>query len=84
MLFSTSISTSLADLPALLDIEEEECLLVVETPFHSSQVVVGGMIPTITVSSSAVETTLSASPRLTLRISTSSASMTGGDVQRVI
>ena len=79
MLFSTSISMSLADLPALLDIEEEECPLVVETPSHSSQVVVGGTIPTITVSLSAVETTLSASPRLTPRISTSSANMTGGD-----
>ena len=56
----------------------------VEPPSHSSQLVVGGMIPTITVSLSAVETTLSASPRLTPRVSTSSANVARGDVQRVI
>ena len=36
MLFPTSISLSLADLPALLDIDEEECPLVVGPPSHSS------------------------------------------------
>ena len=80
----TSISMSLVDLLALLDIDKEECPLVVVPPTHSSQVVVGGTIPTITVSSSVAETTLSASPRSTPRISTSSANMTGGDVWGVI
>ena len=42
------------------------------------------MIPTIMVSSSAVETTLSASPRSTPRVSTSSANVARGDVPRVI
>ena len=84
MLFPTSISPRLADLLALLDIDEEECPLVVEPPSHSSWVVMGGMIPTITVSSSVVETTLSTSPRSTPRVSTSSANVAGGDVWRVI
>ena len=56
---------------------------MVEPPSHPSQVVVGGMIPTITVSSSAAETTLSALPRLTPMVSTSSANVTG-DVHKVI
>ena len=58
--------------------------MVLEPPSQSSQVVVGGMIPTITVSLSAVETTLSALPRLTPRVSTSSFNVAGGDVCRVI
>ena len=41
------------------------------------------MMPTITVSSSAAETTLSASPRMTPRVSTSCANV-AGDVRRVI
>ena len=84
MLFPTSISPKLVDLPTLLDIEEEGCPLVVGPPSHLSQVVMGWMIPTIMVPSSAVETTLSASPRLTPRVSTSSANVAGGDVYRVI
>ena len=51
---------------------------------HSSQVVVGGKIPTVTVSSATVETTLSASPNMAPRISTSCGNMAGGDVCRVI
>ena len=61
MFLSMSINLSLADLPALLDTDNEECPpLVVEPPAHSSQVVMDGTVPTITVSSSVVETTLSA------------------------
>ena len=82
--FPTSISPNLAGLPTSLDLGKEECPLVVESPSHSSWVVAGGMIPTITVSSSAVETILSASPRSTPRVSTSSANVVGGDVHRVI
>ena len=84
ILFPTSISPNLAGLLASLDLGEEKCPLVVESPSHSSQVVAGGMIPTIMVSSSAVEAILSASPRLTPRVSTSSANVTGGDVCKVI
>ena len=85
MFLSMSINLSLADLPALLDTDNEECPpLVVEPPAHSSQVVTGRMVPTITVSLSVAETTLSASPRLSSRVSTSSASVAGRDVWRVI
>ena len=84
MPFPTSSSPKLVGLPALLGLDEEECPLVMEPPSHSSQVVMGGMIPTITVSSSAVETTLSALHRSTPRVSTSSANVAGGDVHRVI
>ena len=35
---------SLVNLPALLDIDKEECPLVVGPPSHSSQVVMGGTI----------------------------------------
>ena len=85
MLLSTSLDPSLADLLALLDADDEESpLLVVEPPAHSSHVVTGRTVPTITVSSSVVETTLSASPRSSPRVSTSSTSAAGKDVQRVI
>ena len=50
----------------------------------SSQMVMGGMVPTITVSSSVAETPLSALPRLSPRVCTSSASVAGRDVQRVM
>ena len=40
--------------------------------------------PPVTVSSSAAETTLSSSPNMAPRISTSSSNVTGGDVHRVI
>ena len=53
-------------------------------PSHSSQVVAGRRIPTVTVSSSAAETTLLALPNTAPRISTSCSNMTGGDVYRVI
>ena len=82
--FPTSTSPILVGLLALPKLGEEECPLVVGSPSHSSRVVVGGMIPTITVSSSAAETTLSASPRTTPRVSTSCANVAGGDVCRMI
>ena len=85
MLLSTSLDLSLADLPGLLDIDDEEPPpLVVEPPAHSSHVVMGGMVPTVTISLSAAETTLSALPRLSPRVSTSSTSTVGRDVWRVI
>ena len=85
MLLSTSLHLSLADLPSLLDEDNEESSpLVMEPPAHSSHIVMGGMVPTITVSSSGAETTLSASPRLSPWISTSTTSTAGRDVQRVI
>ena len=59
MPFPTSISLNVAGLPPLPDLGKEECPLVVEPPSHPSWVVAGGMIPTIMVSSSAVETTVS-------------------------
>ena len=41
-------------------------------------------MPTVTVLSSAAETTLSSLPNMAPRISTSSSNVTGGDVHRVI
>ena len=55
--FSTPISPDVAGLSALLGLSREECPSVVGSPCHSSQVVVGGRIPTVTVSSSAAEMT---------------------------
>ena len=78
--FSTSTSpriTGLSNLPGLI---QEECPLVVGPPSHSSQVVVGRRVPTVTVSSSAAETTLSSSPNTAPRLSTSCSNMTGGDM----
>ena len=81
MLLSTSLDPSLVDLLAPLDIDDEEPPpLVVESPAHSSCVVTDGTVPTITVSLSVVETTLSASPRSSPRVSASSASTAGKDV----
>ena len=51
---------------------------------HSSRVVVGRRIPTVTMSSAAAETTLLASPNTPPRISTSCSNVTGGDIHRVI
>ena len=51
---------------------------------HSSQVVVGRIIPTVTVSSAAAKTTLLALPNTAPRISTSCSNVTGGDIHRVI
>ena len=84
MPFPTSTSPYPVGLLALPKLSKEEHPLVVGSPSHSSQVVVGGMMPTITVSSSVAETTLSASPRTTPRVSTSCANVAGGDVCRVI
>ena len=85
MLLSTSFGLCLADLLGLLDIDDEgPPPLVVEPPAHSSHVVTGGTVPTITISSSVVETTLSASPKSSPRVSTSSTSTVGRDMQRVI
>ena len=83
MPFPTSTSLNLVGLLALPRLGEEECLLVVGSPPHSSQVVVGSMMPIITFSLSAAETTLSASPRMIPRVSTSCANV-AGDVHRVI
>ena len=60
--------TGLSNLPGL---SQEECPLVVGPPSHSSRVVAGGRVPTVTVSSSAAETTLSSLPSTAPRISTS-------------
>ena len=57
---------------------------MVGTPSHSSQVVVGRRVPTVTVPSSAAETTLSSSPNMAPRLSTSCSNVTGGDMHRVI
>ena len=60
--------TGLLNLPGL---SQEESPLVVGPPSHSSRVVVGGRVPTVTVSSSTAETTLSSSPNMAPRVSTS-------------
>ena len=49
-LFSTPVGLSVAAWSSLSGLGEEECPLVVGSPSHSSQVVAGGMIPTVTVS----------------------------------
>ena len=73
--------TGLSNLPGL---NQEERPLIVGPLSHSSRVVVGGRVPTVTVSSSAAETTLSSSPNMAPRISTSSSNVTGEDARRVI
>ena len=82
--FSTPISAGMAGLLALPGLSREECPLVVRSLSRSSRVVADGRIPTVTVSSAAVETTLSASPKTAPRISTSCGSVTQGDICRVI
>ena len=84
MSFSTPDSPNVAGLPALSGLGKEECPLVVGSPSCSSQVVVGGMIPTVTVSSCAAEMTLSALPTTAPRVSTSCANVAGRNVFRVI
>ena len=84
MSFYTPVSPSVAGLSALPGLGEEEHPLVVGSPSYSSQVVAGGMIPTVTVSSSAAEMTLLASPTTAPRVSTSCANVAGRDVHRVI
>ena len=82
--FSTPVSPNVAGLSALPGLGEEECPLVVGSPSCSSQVVAGRMIPTVTVSSSAAETTLFALPTTAPRVSTSCANVAGRDFHRVI
>ena len=82
--FSTPVSLNVAGLSASSGLSEEEHPLVVGSPSHSFQVVVGRMIPTVTVSSSAAEMTLSALPTTAPRVSTSCANVAGRDVCRVI
>ena len=83
-LFSTPTSPAMAGLSALPGLSREECPLEVWSPSCSSQVVADGRIPTVTVSVATVETTLSASPKMAPRISTSCGNVTQGDVHRVI
>ena len=64
--------------------DEETPPLVVGSPFHSPHVVTRGVVPTMTVSSSGVETLLSASPRANPRMSTSVASSTDQGIHRVV
>ena len=82
ILLSTSLCLSLVDVPPLLN--EELPPLVVGTPSHSSHIVTSGTVPTVTVSSLGAEMTLSASPRLSPQISTSTTSMASQDVRRVV
>ena len=82
--FSTPISVGMAGLLALPGLSREECPLVVGSLSHSSQVVADRRIPTVTVSSTAVETMLSALPEMAPRISTSCGNVTQGDICRVI
>ena len=84
VLLPTFISPHVTGLSNLPGPSEEECPLVVGPPFHPSRVVVDERMPTVTVLSSAAKTTLSSSPKMAPRISTSSSSVTGGDVHRVI
>ena len=80
----TSTGLHITGLSGLPGLSQEERPLVVGPLSHSSRVVVGGRVPTVTVSSSAAETTLSSSPNTAPRISTSSSNVTRGDVCRVI
>ena len=82
--FLTPTSPCITGLSTLPGLSQEEHPLVVGSPSRSSQVVVGGRIPTVTVSSATAETTLSASPNTAPRISTSCSNVTGGDIHRVI
>ena len=84
VLVPISISPHVTGPSNLPGLSQEECPLVVGPPSHSSRVVVGGRVPTVTVSTSAAETTLSSSSNMAPRISTSSSNVTGGDVHRVI
>ena len=83
-LFLTPTSPCITGLSTLPGLSQEEHPLVVGSPSCSSRVVVGGRIPTVTVSSATAKTTLSASPNTAPRISTSCGNVTGGDICRVI
>ena len=82
--FSTPTNPGMMGLLALPGLSREECPLVVGSPSHSSWVVADGRIPTVTVSSTTVETTLLASPKMAPRISTSCGNVTQGDICTVI
>ena len=82
--FPTSTSLCIMGLSNLPGLIQEECPLVVGPPSCSSRVVVGGRVPTVTVSSSTAEMTLSSSPIVAPRLSTSCGNMTGGDMCRVV
>ena len=73
--------TGLSAMPGL---SREEHPLVVGSLSQSSQVVVGGRIPIVMLSSSAAETTLLALPMTAPRISTSCSNVMGGDICWVI
>ena len=60
----TSTSPCVTGLSSLPGLSQEERPLVVGPPSRSSRVVVGGRVPTVTVSSSAAKTTLSSSPSM--------------------
>ena len=79
----TSLSLHVTGQSNLPGLSQEEHPLVVGPPSRSSRVVVGGRVPTVTVSSSAAKTTPSSS-NTTPMISTSSSNVTGGDACRVI
>ena len=83
VLAPTSISPCVTGLSNLPGLSQEEHPLVVGPLSHSSRVVVGGRVPTVTMSSSAAKTTLSSSNTAPM-ISTSSSNVTGGDAHRVI
>ena len=84
VLLPTSTSPHVTGLSNLPGLSQEERPLVVGLLSHSSRVVVGVRVPTVTVSSSAAEMALSSSPSAAPRVSTSSSNVTGGDVHRVI
>ena len=84
VLLPTSLSPHVTGLLNLPRLNQEERPLVVGPPSRSSRVVVGRRVPTVTVSSSAAERTLSPSPNTAPRISTSSSNVTGEDTYRVI
>ena len=85
MLFSTSFCLSLADLPSLVDEDDEEPpALIVGPPSHSSCIVISGAVPTVTFSLAGAETLLSASPRVNLRMNTSITSSANQDIHRVV
>ena len=75
--FSTPVGLNVAGLSALAGLGREECPLVVVSPLCASRVVAGGIILIVTVSSSAAEMTLSASPTMAPRVSTSCANVAG-------
>ena len=84
VLLPTFVSPHVTGLSNLLGLSEEEHPLVVGLPSHPSRIVVDERMPTVTVLSSTADTTLSSSPKVAPRISTSSGGVTGGNVHRII